>query len=209
MGRPPDGSTRKDRTRTAVFAHIAARLHDWPSGRDTDFFRDVLGIDMNATAAQKACSRIRYPSTEKQPPGPAPIRSDPVDDPEPTDESPPALRRWLLVEEPKLDLDAALLRFAPSNQRQTGVLAGLRATVGVRQIIELAGTWEVLAVVVFDGARARRTLKAVVQERTGQDPAWFDIEMEDWSPSRETWVALAQASAEQEGLRLIVPVDSA
>src|SRR5262249_22212672 len=107
-----------------------------------------------------------------------------------------------LVDEPKLGLDVALLRFMGTDSRQTDVLVGLSTMTGVRQVLELAGTFEVLAIVVFDGADARRSLKARIQEATGADPAWFDLESESWTPSLHTWAELARRTARGDDLRL-------
>ena len=178
MPRPPDGTTSKERTRTALFAYIAARLHGRQAKADEDALFGQLGLNVSSTAAQNAARHHRQSFAR------------------------PALRKWLLIDEPRLDLDVAVLRFEGCGHRQQGLVETLNEMPGLRQILELSGSFEVLAVAIFDGRVARGDLKARVQEATGLDPAWFDIERESWAPSTATWAALAQRAADKEGLQM-------
>lgn len=178
MPRPPDGITAKDQSRTALFAYIAARLHGRQAKADEDRFFREHKLNVSSAAAQKAARRSRDQHGAS------------------------LMTKWLLIDEPRLDLDVALLRFAGDGRRQSGLVETLASLAGLRQVIEIAGTFDVLAIAVFDGRIERRHLQARVQEITGLDPAWFDVERETWAPSRATWSGLAVRAAEQDQLRL-------
>lgn len=201
MARPPDGIARKDDTRTALFAYIAARLHDVLAGDEERELFAALGINVSPSAAGKAATLARRPQRDDPAvsDGETPLTSNRTDV-SPTTRGP--LRRWLLVDETRVDLDLALLRFSGHQTRQPDLVSTLSSLAGIRQVIELAGTFEVLAVAVFDGAQARRDLKALVRERSGLDPAWFDVESESWDGSLPTWRALTQRVAQAEGLAI-------
>jgi len=169
MPRAPDGKVAKAESRTALFAHVAARLHEIQYAKDTDFFR-ALGLNVSAKAGRDAMQPFKK-----------------------------RLTKWLLVDEPELDLDVSVLRFEPTGDpRETfDTLAGIS---GVRQLIQVASTGEVIAVVVFDGARARRRLRAVIEEQIGVRPRWDEVERETFAPARRTWRDLAAKAARDEDL---------
>jgi hypothetical protein len=174
VARPPDGTIAKERSRTALFAYVAARLAQAPLKDDSAFFGKV-GLDVNGKAGAVAGKAAKS-----------------------------SLVKWLVVDEPELDLDVSLLRFPPGEEsnRTFAVLADLP---GVRQLIQLGTTGEVIAIVVFDGARARRDLRASIEERIGVRPVWEDIERETFEPARRTWRELARKVARDEGLLHEIP----
>ncbi|HWA54409.1 MAG TPA: hypothetical protein VG816_09585 [Solirubrobacterales bacterium] len=171
MARPTDGKIAKAGSRSALFAHVAARLHLRLQKRDSSFFKDELGVNINEKAGRDAA---------------APLKS--------------SLRKWVLVREPDLDLDVSLLRFRPGERSPEEIFEALEALSGVRQLLQIASTGEVLAIVIFDGARARRELRAVIQERIQIRPQWDEIERETFDPALRTWRELARKVASDENL---------
>lgn len=169
MARPSDGTVAKEKSRTALFAYVAARLAQTPYKDHSSFFAKA-GLDISGKAGAVAGKAKKS-----------------------------ALTRWLVVDEPDLDLDVSLLRFPPGaeSNRTFSVLADLP---GVRQLIQLGTTGEVVAIVVFDGARARRELRAAIEEHVGVRPIWEDVERETFAPARRTWRELARRVAREEGL---------
>lgn len=171
MPRPPDGKVAKGGSRTALFAYVAARLALNPRKQDSEFFRRELQVDVHEKAGRDAAAA-----------------------------APSSLRKWLLVREVDLDLDVSVLRFSPGERSSEQIVEALESISGVRQIIQLATSGEVLAIVIFDGAQARRELRAVLQERLQMRPNWDEVERETFQPALRTWQDLARKAAEDEGL---------
>lgn len=92
--------------------------------------------------------------------------------------------------------------FRGEGSPQPTVVAALRRTLGVRQILQLSGRGDVLAICIFNGATARRSLRAVIEEQTGTHPSWNEIEKEDWNPAIKTWESIARAIGHEEGLHI-------
>lgn len=180
MARPTDGNVAKQRSRTALFAHIAARLEGWKYADDGSYFRDVLHVAVNARAGRVAAQAFRESDSAGV----------------------PRMRTWLLIDEPAADLDVSLLRFPGDGRPQPDLFEALQMMPGVRQLLQLAGEGDVLAVVIFDGARARRQLRSRLQRELGVTPSWQEVERESWQPAVGSWRALAQDAAAAEGLRL-------
>lgn len=181
MARPSDGKIRKADSRCAAAAHIAARLSGTPFDGDADFFREKLRLNLSAKSGRDAIARWNEGG----------VRT-----------SSRLIRRWLLVDEPGLDLDVAVLRFEGTGVSQPGVTRSLRGIPGVRQILQLAGRGDVIAVCVFDGARARRELRAQIEERIEGAASWDEVELESWEPAVATWSALARRLGDEEALSL-------
>lgn len=179
MARPTDGKVAKQRSRTALFAHIAARLAAQKYADDGAYFRDTLKIAVNARAGRVAAQAFREAGSHDA----------------------PRLRSWVLIDEPAADLDVSLLRFSGTGRPQPELFDALQEVPGVRQLLQLAGEGDVLAVVVFDGARARRELRARLERELGVTPSWHEIERESWQPAAASWRALARKAADAEGLR--------
>lgn len=200
MARPSDGIARKDRSRTALFAFITARLHDVAAGDGERELFAAIGVNVSPSAAGKAATAVRSPPGEDAHGEASDAGQSAADDSGPDVSAPPALRKWLILDEPRLDLDVALLRFDGKGERHRALVSALTSIAGIRQVIEVAGSFEVIAIAVFDGAQARLHLKSLVQERTGLDPAWFDVESESWAGSLPTWRALTRRAAQSDGL---------
>lgn len=116
------------------------------------------------------------------------------------DQAGDSLAKWMLISEGDLDLDVSLLRFDPKGRSPEEILEVLEGISGIRQILRLGTSGEVLAVAVFDGARARRELRAVIQERLGMRPRWDEVESETFAPATRTWRDLAGKAARDEDL---------
>jgi hypothetical protein len=104
----------------------------------------------------------------------------------------------LLVEEHKLDLDTAVVRFPGVGKRQSDLLGKLLTVRGVRQILELATDRDLLVVVVFDGRSDRIRLRAELEE-LADSMTWEDIESETHRPAIATWKHLARRAGRAEG----------
>jgi hypothetical protein len=186
------------RSRTAIFAFVAARLADIPRAEFAEFCRNELGVGLGAAALHAAGKRRRHPAPRKAPRGPKPRPGD-----EPAEASPPtedrAFRDWLMVEEHKLGLDTALVRLEGDERPPTELLENLARIPGVRQVIDLAQRRDVLIVVIFNGRHDRQRLRGQLEE-LDRNMLWEDIEHESWWPAMDTWKSLAQRAAEEEML---------
>lgn len=161
----------KASSRTALFAHIAARLGGQPRRKDSTYFKKELKVNISEKAGRLAANAVGD-----------------------------SLAGWLLVCEGDLDLDVSLLQFKPGRYSPEEIVEVLKGIFGIRQILQLGTTGEVLAVAVFDGARARRELRAVIQERLGIRPRWDEVESETFVPAIGTWRELARKTARDEEL---------
>jgi hypothetical protein len=171
MARPAEGKVAKASSRTALFAHIAARLGGQPRRDDSTYFKTRLRVNVSEKAGRVAADAARA-----------------------------SLTKWMLVSEGDLDLDVSLLRFEPGRRSPEEIFQVLEDMAGIRQILRLGTSGEVLAVAVFDGARARRELRAVIQERLGMRPRWDEVESETFAPATRTWRDLARKAARDEDL---------
>jgi hypothetical protein len=169
MARPSDGTIAKERSRTALFAYVAGRLSG-VSSQDAATFYGKASLDVSTKAGAVAAKAAKG-----------------------------SLTKWILVDEPALDLDVSLLRF-PAGDDPGGMFAALAEVAGVRQLIQLGTTGDILAIVIFDGARARRELRATIEERVGVRPVWEEVERETFGPARRTWRELARRVAREENL---------
>jgi plasmid stabilization system protein ParE len=108
-------------------------------------------------------------------------------------------REWLLIDELALGLEVALVRFPGTGSRQHELLEGLERTPGVRHIIDRAHARDVYAVVLFQGARGRRELRARLEE-LAEAFFWDDVLWESQLPAIASWLSLAKESATRDGL---------
>jgi hypothetical protein len=150
---------------------VTARLDGQPRREDSAYFKTRLRVNVSEKAGRVAA-----------------------------DAAGGSLAKWLLVSEGDLDLDVSLLRFEPGKSTPEEIVEVLKRISGIRQILQLGTSGEVLAVAVFDGARARRELRAVIQERLGIRPQWDEVESETFAPAIRTWRDLARKAALDEGL---------
>jgi hypothetical protein len=184
------GTRRQDTSRTALFAYVAAQLAGLSTGQINETFRS-WGLAITQDSATRAASAARVPST-KQRPGRRPSRVA-------ARKSSNVLRDWLLVDELRLDLEVAFIRWPGNGARQSELIAGLSSTDGVRHIFETSRARDVYAIVVFDGVEQRRALRARLEE-LADVLEWEDILFETQEPSISLWRMLAQRAAQTENL---------
>lgn len=191
MARTPVGTQPQPLTRTALYAYFAAQLAGIPIRSFNDLF-DRWGLAIRQDGATRAASLRKQQSPTKVAPGRRPARRQ-------TPRLDPVFREWLLIDEPRLGLELALLTFPGDGRRQTDLLEALRQTAGVRQIIETARKRDVVAIVLFAGPRERRDLRARLEEISHQI-IWDDVISETHEPAPHTWRALALTAAAEEDL---------
>jgi hypothetical protein len=193
MARKPIGTVRFADSTASVFAFIAARLNGHSDASADEFF-EGLGLKITATGARRAATRFLEASPHKKKRGPAsgsgllrPGR--------------PAIRSWLLVDEARLGLEKALVRFPGGGQSRSGLRRALERLPAVRQVFELEHDRELVAVVIFRNADERATLQAQLAELTTDARIWDGIVHEARLPACRMWSHLAQRAAEAEGLQ--------
>jgi hypothetical protein len=190
MARPPVGTVRQSSSRTALFAYITARLHGSPPRDHDEFFRQEIGVAIGRDGAERAARPHRFESPRKK------TRGTPAG---PVTRVDGALRDWLLVDEQRLGLETALIRFPGDGRKQTELLDILKALPGIRQVVETAPRREIVVIAVFRDAQARRDLRAQLEEVAGRI-LWEEILEETHTPALATWAALARGAAVTEQL---------
>jgi hypothetical protein len=201
VARPPVGTVPQRQSRTALFAYVAGRLAGISLAEQPGFFEAQLGVKIGRDGAEGAAARRRHPQPGKRKRGP--IASAPQS---PVQAEDAALFDWLLVEEHKLGLDTALIRFPGVGKRQGELLGALSKVRGVRQILELSRERDIIAVVVFDGRDDRMRLRTELEE-FAVAMVWEDIESETHRPAITAWKHLAQRAARIEGFVAAAPDD--
>jgi hypothetical protein len=159
-----------------------------------DAFFDELGLAVRQAGALRAQRPLRHHPERKRRAGRnTRVRSPAAPQPDAT------FREWLLIDELKLDLEVALVRFPGDGTRQTDLMAALCQVAGVRQIVETQRDRDIWAFVVFDGARRRRDLRARLEELAPR-LQWDDVLFETQEPTRLLWRDLAVRTAAREQL---------
>jgi hypothetical protein len=190
MARTPLGTKPQSQTRTALFAYVAAQLAGIPIRAFDETFR-AWGLAVRQDGASGAASLVKEQPLAKRRRGRQPSRRTAVLD--------AAVRDWLLIDELRLGIELAILRFPGDGTPQADLIRRLRATPGVRQLLETAHKRDVVAIVLFSGARGRQEVRAQVDE-IAERVIWDDVLSETWDPAARTWRALALAAAAEEEL---------
>lgn len=194
MARPPVGTVAQSESRTALFAYVACRLAGVAVADQAAFYATVLRVKIGRTSAEEAAKRRRHEQPGRRRRGPAS-----ADPPAPVLPENAALRGWLLVEEHKLNLSTAMIRFPGAGARQGELLRDLARVRGVRQLFELSERADVIAIVIYDGEEDRQRLRAELGELV-DSMIWEGVESESHSPAADTWQHLAQRAASSEDL---------
>jgi hypothetical protein len=194
MARTPRGTRPQGESRTALFAYIAARLAGHPT-RAFDGLFQAWGLAVRADSALRAASRTKRRVPARGRPG----RKGAGPTAAAHGQAQGIFREWLLVDESKLDLEAALIRFPGTGSRQNELIDGLGRTTGIRHVVETSRARDVYAIAVFAGPQARRELRAQLEELAAE-LIWEDVLWETQEPAIETWRNLAHRAAEAEGL---------
>jgi hypothetical protein len=197
VGRPLDGTVRKERSATALRAYIASRVAGRP---DEAFLRRDIGLALNTTAVRRAAGPLRW-----HPPGHKPPGRPPSTPPSASSDAPErgAIRDWVTVDAAALDLGAAVITIpADSIRAQATIYRALTRLIGVVRVFT-AGDGEhrkVVAIVLVDGESDRRRLRAQLDE-TAYEWHWDDVDSETVEPALATWKHLARLAAASEGLQ--------
>jgi hypothetical protein len=193
VGRPRDGSSRKDRSHSAVRSYVASRL----VGRsDQDFLTKDLGVALNTSAVNRAAGPFHW-----RPPGYKP-RGRAAGGPMPP--SGTAIRGWLAVRPGELGLGVGLVTFAAAGaQAQRELYRTLQAVIGVAHLLAVGDGPDrrVIALVLTDGEQDRRRLRAQLDE-FADSWHWDEVDDETVEPAIETWRYLARSAARREDLLL-------
>jgi hypothetical protein len=181
-GKPPPVDSR-----TALFAHIYACLEGVPARDRDSFLRDDCDLAFGRDPVRKAGSAWTWYSPRKETPGTGEAEPERIA---------PALREWLLVDEPRLRLKRALVHFRGSGKRHAELLRALRRFVGVRQIIETREARDIWAVIIFR-PEEEDEVAARLEEHAGSH-YWYGISAEDHTPAVQTWRGFLTREARDE-----------
>jgi hypothetical protein len=173
MTRPPVGLGPQAASRTAVAAHVASRLAGTGSSRssrDTWLQKD-LRVKLRSNGLDRAAQRTR-----------------------------PAIRPWLLVDEPRLDIDLekAMLIFPGSGVRRPTLVGQLRASGVIRQLLITRSRRDVICIAVYRSGERDQVFQAI--EAFGESFIWEDVLDEDRGLERRMWAELARRLARDERL---------
>jgi hypothetical protein len=173
MTRTPVGTRPQPHATSAVTAHIASRLAGMGSSRGVRdaWLRDDLGVRLRSNGLDRAAARVRH-----------------------------AITPWLLVDERGVseELDTALVVFPGSGRVRPGLIAGLRSTKALRQLIVTRSRRDVICVLLFE-RRERDGLFATV-EGLGEAFVWEEVLDEDRRVEAEVWAGITRRMAAREGL---------
>ena len=189
----PDGPTRRvgADTRTAQLAYIAGRMRGIPVADIPRWARDELGVALSARRIQAATAPIRATSPYKRRPG------RPQASPPPRTQK-PIIRDSLIVDERRLGLLRILFRLPNDGLPQPGLLAALDGLTGVRQILEVDATREILIVAVVRSFSEADDLRARLEELAPGRSVQRDlVSFESTAAAPATWRRLAQAVAHE------------
>ncbi len=192
MPRKPTGVVPFAQSSTGIFAFIAARLGGH-SDASTDEFLRGLGLKITARGSRRAATPYLEVSPHKKKRGPR--AGSAVAAPRRT-----AIRGWLLVDEDKLGLEKALVRFPGNGRARPELRRALERLPAVRQVLELEHDRELVAVVVFADAEGRARVQAQLAELTTDARIWDGILRETQLPARQMWSDLARRAAQAEDL---------
>jgi hypothetical protein len=173
MARPPVGTLPQQDSRAAVAAHVASRL----AGIGTDRARrdawlgKRLGLKLRSNGVDRAAGRARE-----------------------------ATLPWLLVDESKLELDLqrAFLTFPGNGRRRPRLIARLKATDSVRQLMVLDRRRDVICVLLFRRSERDRVVDEVRALKEAFQ--WSDVVDESRELEASAWAALTVQMAQDEAL---------
>jgi hypothetical protein len=173
MARTPVGTRPQAIASSAVAAHIASRLTGLGSDRaerDAWLGRE-LGLKLRSNGLERAALRAR-----------------------------PALTAWVLVDERRvpLDVSTALVVFPGRGRVRPRLIAGLRSTGSVRQLIVTRSRRDVICVLLHRHGERDHLFDAV--DALGEAFVWEDVVEEDRAVEADAWTALTIRFAEEEAL---------
>jgi hypothetical protein len=173
MTRTPVGTRPQPEAASAVAAHIASRLAGLGSARGVRdaWLRDELQVRLRSNGLDRAAARVRD-----------------------------AITPWLLVVERGVleALDTAFVVFPGAGRARPGLIAALRSTQALRQLLVTRSRRDVICVLLFE-RQERDELFATIEE-LGESFVWDEILDEDRRVEVDVWVALTRRMAAREGL---------
>lgn len=174
---------------TTRVAYIAARAHGVRVDDVPAWVADHLGIKITRRQIQDAVGPIRAESAHKQRRGrkgvPRLVKREPI------------LHEGLVVDEAKLGLRRVLFRLANEGWPQPALLQDLEGLAGVRQVLEVDSTRELIIVALVVSLEDADDLRAQIEERAPGRPVRRDfISYESTAAAAATWLRLAQRTIE-------------
>lgn len=173
MTRTPVGTRPQPHAMSAVAAHIASRLTGLGSGRGVRdaWLRDELHVRLRSNGLDRAAARVRD-----------------------------AITPWLLVDERGVsdELEKALVVFPGAGRARPELIADLRSTQALRQLIVTRSRRDIICVLLFE-RRERNGLFSTL-EGVGEAFVWEDVLAEDRRTEANAWAGLTRRMAAREGL---------
>jgi hypothetical protein len=196
MARTPRGTLPQTLSKTALYAYFAARLRGVPA-RAMDDYLDELGVAVRHDAVLRAGSSARSRRSGESRRGRKPASGTP---------SSTSTRRSvffdsLLIDALALDVELALARVPGTGASRHDLVVALQDVNGVRQLLETGHRRDIYLVVMFEGPRHRRELRAQLDELV-PELVWDDILFESQTSAAAAWEELARRAARDERLLL-------
>lgn len=181
-------ATTPPREREARYAWIAARLAGVTWRGFETWTETTLGRRVSQKTARSVAARERRPNRQGRPTSAA-------------SPGPYGFGDWVWVDERRIGLLLYLLRVSPATTgERTALIRNLRATPGVRQLLELSSASELHAVLVVRAHADALDVRSRTQEWTAQIVSIHEISYETHAPAVETWRHLAQREVDSRGL---------
>ena len=169
------------RSDTALFATVAYKLAGLRAD-DIELFRSRLGLDIGRAAVEHATSA--HPAMRRA-------------------SRPPAVRKWMLVDERRLGVFPAAIELAPATtdpdaEDALSLFEAVQKVRGVRQVLLPESRHVVVAIVLYVDVHDADRIRAEF-ERFGRVRRWDVLRGETWEPAAATWAHLTQERARREG----------
>lgn len=179
----PDNAPKVDE-RTARLAYIAGRMHGIPVARIPAWANEEFQLELSKRRLQDAIGPVRRRSPYKKTPGRKGasriVRQQPI------------IQDGVLVDEPALGLIRVLFRLANEGWTQGDLLVALETVPGIRQIIEVDSTRELIVIALAPSMDDADDLRARIEELAPGRPVRRDIiSFESHRPAPATWRKLA------------------
>jgi hypothetical protein len=194
MARTPLGTIRQGVAKTALYAYFAARLRGVPT-RDLGKYLTDLGLAVGPDGVLRAGSQARMRRPGETPRGPKRKDAGP--------RSPATSRRVfvdsLLIDALRLDVELAVALVPGTGASRRELVEALEHVPGVRQVIETAHRRDIHLVLMFEGPRHRKDLRARLNELV-PELIWDDVLYESRAGESAAWEELARRTAIDERL---------
>jgi hypothetical protein len=173
------------RRRALRRAFIAARLEGKKFDEVPAWVQQHLGLETSKSRVQAAVGAVRQKSPHKASPGPPPAQRAAA--------PAPLIRESFVVDEPALGIGRVLFRITNDGRPQGSLLRALEKVEGVRQIIELDSTLDILVVALVTSQQESDDLRARLRDLAGDRGVEREtISFESFAPMQATWRRLAE-----------------